>query len=780
MLDNIRIAIEQQRADAFGQAAADETTRRAQELQDRAVDPEIRGGTRGQVEGVLDPFGGAETVADEFETVFENIDVSFLEELNLGLTQFVETAGQAALGFSRARAGLAALGFEAPEEIERLNEVAEGLENLYSVFTSGNPIQQGVAAFTALVTVMDSLTGRISRAEREMIRLREALAEVSVEVDNIVQSAFSGTQQLNQLQVQSTQAIRDQIADLTSIQEVESFSNLVLGALARAGIDRTIEGLQNATNQQLLSLGDELSDLFEALGVRIQDQPTNLDFDPSELRQAQNDFLRPIRTFAEQLAQAFGADAALDSVISQSVRLADATEDLTNVITQLTAAEESQIRETFNLERINIRAQAQRQFQAAGADPFEQARIFEQLRGQLEAVTEAENAALESARAIAAGGDDPSRISGLATSNLPVIEDQTEEIQNYLTRIDELTQRVQFLDFTSEQGLEQFFALAREFRTIFFEAAATFDELPPVLEQALSAANVIFAVAGQAAAQAFREGVAQEIEQLPPEVVDSQQIIQVRPSPLGDGTWDVFFIGGPDGIDLPPELGVDSDRILEIGALQELDEWNKLFVGGGGDQVLPEGLTADSARVFKIVGVQDIDQWQAIYAAASGDDVLPVTITDNSNRVFTIESLQSLDDWTAIYQSVQGGPFAGQGSGVLPVPLLDNSERVFQINSLQTLAGWHDIYNSVQAGPFASLGGQGVLPTPILVNSSRIVQINSRQTLTTEDLFSFNLQPRLIEASQLVRVVGRVSVPVAPEVEETGPSGRNPSTESGA
>ena len=455
-----------------------------------------------------------------------------------------------------------------------------------------------------------------------------------------------------------------------------------------------------------------------------------------ELRDAQRLFLEPIRTFAEQLAEAFGETSGIGEVIQAALTLDGAMEELTATIRTLTGAEEAQIRETFNLERINIRARAQTDFSGAGADPFEQARIFQQLEGELAAITAAENAALESARAITTGA-----LPGLGggAPSLPPTEDQTAEIGNYLARIDELVARVQQLDLTSEQGLDAFFELAREFRGIFFDAIATFDELPPVLEVALNAANTVFAVAGNAAALAYRDGVAGGIAQLAPEVVDSQAIIQIAPSPLGDGTWDVFFIGGPDGIMLPPELGVDSSRILEIGRLQDLDQWNKLFVGGGGDQVLPDGLTADSARVFQISGVQDIDQWQVIYAAATGDTVGAV------------------------------------GTEVLPAPLGAGSERVFAIDEKQVLHDkWENIY---QRGPGADpldFRGGSFLPPPIFLGSERVVQIGSKQILTSEDLFTFQITPRLIEAASLVRVTGRVTVPVSAEVQSTGPGGQNP------
>ena len=438
---------------------------------------------------------------------------------------------------------------------------------------------------------------------------------------------------------------------------------------------------------------------------------------------------------------------------------------------------------------------------------------------------------MESARAITTGA-----LPGLGggAPSLPPTEDQTDEIENYLTRIEELTGRVQQLDLTSEQGLEQFFELAREFRGIFFDAVATFDELPPVLEVALNAANTVFAVAGQAAALAYREGVAGGIALLEPEVVDSQAIIEIRPSPLGDGTWDIFFIGGPDGIMLPPELGVDSSRILEIGLLQELDQWNKLFVGGGGDRVLPEGLTADSARVFRIDGVQNIDQWQVIYAAATGADVLPVTLFSNSARVFQIDSLQDLQNWAAIYaqpgddflpitvfdgsgrvfqiDSLQAfnswaDLYEGAAEDVLPAPLSAGSERVFQIGELQRLNTWRSIYDSFsteapqapilppplvfgservfQIGElqtihnhwfniFEPFGGNintrdGFLPFPVVVGSERVVQIGSPQILTSEDLFTFQITPRIIEAASLVRVSGRVSVPVSVDVQSDRP-----------
>ena len=133
---------------------------------------------------------------------------------------------------------------------------------------------------------------------------------------------------------------------------------------------------------------------------------------------------------------------------------------------------------------------------------------------------------------------------------------------------------------------------------------------------------------------------------------------------------------------LPPELGIDSDRIVEIGRLQDLDQWNKLFVGGGGDQVLPAGLTSDSARVFRIDGVQNIAQWAAIYAAAAGDDVLPATLFSNSSRVF--ESLQT-------YRTI-GLRFMRSPATIPAHHCLRWFGRVFQIDSLQAFNSWADLY----------------------------------------------------------------------------------------
>ena len=678
---------------------------------------------------------------------FERISSDAVTDLDIVRAQILEFTGdldalslRAGQGLRVVRDSLNLLGVEAPREFRALESAVFGSIDVLRGFTADDPFSIAAGGISLLSSAVTLLTGESDDAARSQVEYARALMEIARQADQITDAVLSGSTQLEGLRLASTEAFRA-VIDAPSLDPGELRAQLesLIGAFT-TDVGTTVGDLVNATDSELLRLGGSLGDLFEALGVRLEDAPTTSDFDPSELAAARREFLEPIRAFAEQLAEAFGETSGIGEVIQAALTLDGAMEDLTATIRTLTGAEEAQIRETFNLERINIRAQAQRQFQAAGADPFEQARIFQQLEGELSAITAAENAALESARAITTGA-----LPGLGggAPSLPPTQDQTAEIENYLTRIDELSARVQQLDLTSEAGLDQFFELAREFRGIYFEAIGTFGELPPALEFALQSTSTIFAVAGQSAALAYRDGVAGGVALLEPEVVDSQAIIVVRPSPLGDGTWDVFFVGGPDGIMLPPELGVDSERIVEIGRLQDLDQWNKLFEGGGGDQVLPDGLTADSARVFKIDGVQNIDEWLVIYAAASGDTVGAV------------------------------------GTEVLPAPLGAGSERVFQIGELQRLDSWNSIY-AFQPGSLANVFGAAfdamatILPAPLVVGSERVVQIGSPQILTSEDLFTFQITPRLIEAASLVRVTGSVTVPVSAEVQTTGPGGQNP------
>ena len=677
---------------------------------------------------------------------FERISGDAVTDLDIVRAQILDVTGdldalslRAGQGLRVVRDSLNLLGVEAPREFRALESAVFGSIDVLRGFTADDPFSIAAGGLSLLSSAVTLLTGESDDAARSQIEYARALMEIARQADQITDAVLSGSTELEGLRLASTEALRA-VIDAPSLDPGELRAQLesLIGAFT-TDIGTTVGDLVNATDTALLQAGSGLEGFFEFLGVTLADAPQRTGIGPEadqELRDAQRLFLEPIRTFAEQLAEAFGETSGIGEVIQAALTLDGAMEELTATIRTLTGAEEAQIRETFNLERINIRARAQTDFSGAGADPFEQARIFQQLEGELAAITAAENAALESARAITTGA-----LPGLGggAPSLPPTEDQTAEIGNYLARIDELVARVQQLDLTSEQGLDAFFELAREFRGIFFDAIATFDELPPVLEVALNAANTVFAVAGNAAALAYRDGVAGGIAQLAPEVVDSQAIIQIAPSPLGDGTWDVFFIGGPDGIMLPPELGVDSSRILEIGRLQDLDQWNKLFVGGGGDQVLPDGLTADSARVFQISGVQDIDQWQVIYAAATGDTVGAV------------------------------------GTEVLPAPLGAGSERVFAIDEKQVLHDkWENIY---QRGPGADpldFRGGSFLPPPIFLGSERVVQIGSKQILTSEDLFTFQITPRLIEAASLVRVTGRVTVPVSAEVQSTGPGGQNP------
>ena len=122
----------------------------------------------------------------------------------------------------------------------------------------------------------------------------------------------------------------------------------------------------------------------------------------------------------------------------------------------------------------------------------------------------------------------------------------------------------------------------------------------------------------------------------------------------------------------------------------------------------------------------------------------------------------------------------GVRGDILPQPLVSGSERVFQIGALQRLDGWSDIY-AFQPGSLANVFGTAfdamatILPAPLVVGSERVVQIGSPQILTSEDLFTFQITPRIIEAASLVRVSGRVTVPVSVDVQTTGPGGRNPS-----
>ena len=658
------------------------------------------------LEGFEDAITGSfDDISDLAATRLDVIRANLGETLG-DLDALSLRAGQ---GLRTLRDGLSLLGVEAPREFQQLESALFGVLDISRGIATGDAFSVVAGSVSLLAGAIGLVAGSSDDAARSQIEYARALQEIARQADQITDAVLSGSTQLEGLRLASTEAFRT-VIDAPSLDpgELRERIETLIGDFASANIN-TVGDLATALNAQGVALGDSLGGLFEALGVSIADAPSLTDFDPSELDAAQREFLEPIRAFAEQLAAAFGETSGIGEVIQAALTLDSAMEDLTATIRTLTGAEEAQIRETFNLERINIRAQAQTAFTGAGADPFEQARIFQQLEGELAAITAAENAALESARAITTGA-----LPGLGggAPSLPPTEDQTDEIENYLTRIEELTGRVQQLDLTSEQGLEQFFELAREFRGIFFDAVATFDELPPVLEVALNAANTVFAVAGQAAALAYREGVAGGIALLEPEVVDSQAIIEIRPSPLGDGTWDIFFIGGPDGIMLPPELGVDSSRILEIGLLQELDQWNKLFVGGGGDRVLPEGLTADSARVFRIDGVQNIDQWQVIYAAATGADVLPVTLFSNSARVFQIDSLQDLQNWAAIY--------AQPGDDFLPITVFDGSGRVFQIDSLQAFNSWADLYEGA---------AEDVLPAPLSAGSERVFQIGELQRL---------------------------------------------------
>ena len=627
---------------------------------------------------------------------------------------------------------LTLLGVDAPRHMLAFRSGVDGLFDVLDGFQASDPLSVlsgGVSLLASAVTLLRSRSEEATLAQEAYAR---AMAEVARQSDQIANAVLGNTGELNELQRLSTAAFRSLI-DAPNLQPDALRDRIteVVSAFAEANLE-TVGDLSRAQSTTILALSDELGDLFRALGIRLEDAPDTRNTDPSELRNAQARFLQPFTAFTDALTEAFGESATLADVIQTALTLDDALADLTSTINALTAAEESQLRERFNLERIQLRSRAQREFAQAGQDPFEQERIFQRLEGELAAITAAENAALESARQIATGGDLGTLVRG--APNLPPTQEQTEEAQRYLVRLEELTAQVLQLDLTSADGLRQFNVLAAEFRTLFFEAIGGFDSLPPALDHALTAAQTIFQVAGHQAGQVFRQGLEDRIANTPPEQLDPDQLIQIRPSLLGDGRWDVIFTPGEDGIQLPPILGIGSERLLELFNSQELADWSQVYVGGPGEQVLPETLLENSDRVFRINGLQALDLWQRLYDTQS----------------------------------------AGAGAtDVLPDPLVDNSARVFHIGSRQTLV-WRSIFFPAY-GAERTLGTTAdILPPPIVMPSERVARIGSRKILTTNDLFDFRIVPRIIEASSLVRVVGSVSVQV-PDVEVSGPGRENPS-----
>lgn len=626
------------------------------------------------------------------------------------------------------RNSLEVLGVDAPRAVQAFESGLFGFIDLLHGFRTQDPLSALSGGLGLLATVATLIRGRSEEAARAQRVYADAMEDVLIATGRLT----AEHRETVAAQQQAASIFRDILnaGDLSPIQLQTRIRDILTAFTNTVG--NTVGDLASASDIQLLRLGASLGDLFEALGgdvIRareLAESPRPDLIDPAEIDR----IVQPLRDFSTALSLAFtDPTSTIDSVIDVANQLDDAFGNLISTINALTAAEESQLRERFNLERIQLRSRAQREFAQAGQDPFEQARIFQRLEGELAAITAAENAALESARRIATG-DTLGRLAG--TPNLPPTSEQTEEVNSYIERLEVLTGQVQQLDLTSADGLAQFNLLAQQFRVLFFEAIQTFDELPPSLNAALQASQSIFALSGQQAGIAFREGLRDQIDGLTPEQLAAEQVIEIVPSPLGDGRWDIIFTPGPDGIQLPPILNVPSDRLMELLNSQELSDFGQIFAGGEGLQVLPETLHA------------------------------------NSDRVFTIDTKQALDLWERIYEATQ--------NDVLPDPLVDGSERVFHIGALQRIGSWRDIYGSAFGPVFqdAPDARGDILPPPIVMPSERVARIGSRQVLTTNDLFEFRIVPRIIEASSLVRVVGSVSVQV-PNVEASGPGGSNPS-----
>ena len=344
---------------------------------------------------------------------FERISGEAVTDLDIVRAQILDTTGdldalslRAGQGLRVVRDSLNLLGVEAPREFRALESAVFGTLDVLRGFTADDPFSIAAGGISLLSSAVTLLTGESDDAARSQIEYARALMEIARQADQITDAVLSGSTELEGLRLASTEALRA-VIDAPSLDPGELRAQLesLIGAFT-TDIGTTVGDLVNATDTALLQAGSGLEGFFEFLGVTLADAPQRTGIGPEadqELRDAQRLFLEPIRTFAEQLAEAFGETSGIGEVIQAALTLDGAMEELTATIRTLTGAEEAQIRETFNLERINIRARAQTDFAGAGADPFEQARIFQQLEGELAAITAAENAALESARAITTG-----------------------------------------------------------------------------------------------------------------------------------------------------------------------------------------------------------------------------------------------------------------------------------------------------------------------------------------------------------------------------------------